>query len=584
MAINGRVRPARFAKDESGIAMIMAMAVVLILSLITVALANIAVAEYSTAATLDASSQALLAAEAGGEVAISVLRADNDWTNNATTTSWQALRLGQPESFPAVGPTVGQYDMQVRHQSGLDASTNILVRVSGEIRGATRTIQFLLHRVTGVDVVTYSIETVDITQISGGGSLQWHGSAYFEQDLSLRGGNQAGFYNDRRVFSSDPGFFNNLYICGWDGAACSNGDLDISTGNPTIGTPYYWVHVTGNIIGSSNRFTYSNLDNVAPPPFYPDVVGETRNALATPGNLLATVGSNRALVTCRWSGGGWTSVNTPDLVLRTASGVPSDTDTFFLPRATGNATCAGYPNSIATMRSSGDFMLMWNPTNPSGWNLVLANPSDTIYVPGRLLVGTNIRYGGRSATEGGKATIYVANQPTALIPGALQPQSTCAFDLNSTTGACNGTPSSGRWIRARTSPCLGSPGTDNPNSTFVRDDPNTPGDQADLLAIVVNGSAYSNLNATSCDQEMNLVAIVGDRNAPVAPQPCSGAHIAVQRKLQWYGVLMTREMCLGQVPDFWQMPDLSTFLPPPIRSVILSGNGAVQIRNWQELF
>ena len=309
MVTLGRGWMARLHANESGIALMMAMAIVLILSLITVALANITAAEYSTAATVDFSAQALLAAEAGGEMSLSLLRADSDWANDATTTGWQPLRSGEPEAFPAVGAPVGQYNMQVRHQTGLDPSTNILVRVNGTVRGATRSIQFLLHRVSGTDVVTYAIETVDITQISGGGSLQWHGSAYFEQDLSLRGGNQAGFYNDRRVFSTDAGFFNHLYVCGWTGTACTTGDLDISTGNPTIGLPYYWVHVTGSIIGSSNRFTYSNLDTLAPPPFYPDVIGEARDALSAPGNLLATSGSNRVLVTCRWTGSTWAPAN-----------------------------------------------------------------------------------------------------------------------------------------------------------------------------------------------------------------------------------------------------------------------------------
>ena len=594
-----RERLARLQTDESGIAMMMAMAVVLILSLITVALANITVSEYSTAAALDASNQALLAAEAGGEVAISVLRPDTDWTDNASSAVWQPLRPGQPEAFPATATPVGQYNMQVHHQPSLDPSTNVLVRVTGQVRTATRTIQFLLHRTTGTDMVTYAIQTVDITRISGGGSLQWHGSAYFEQNLSLRGGNQAGFFNDRRVFSSDAGFFNHLYICGWTGTACANGTLDVSQGNPTIGTPYYWVHVTGDpnqgfgVLGSSNRFTYSNFDRIAPPPFYPDVVGEARSALSAPGNLLATFGPDRVLVTCRWNGSGWTRVTTPDLVL-TASPTPSDNDTFFLPLAAGDPTCTSYPSSISAMRGGGNFMLMWYPRgpiiNPSDWNLILANPSQPIYVPGRLLVASDVRYGGTATTQGGKATIIAANQPNALTPGTLQPQSSCAFDLNSATGTCSGQPNSGHTIRARISPCLGSPGTDNPNSTFARDDPNIPGDQSDALAVVVNGSAYSNLNATSCGQEMNLVAVIGDRNAPVTGQPnqpCGNFNRAstyIQNKLQWYGVLMTREICLGQVPDFWQVPDLMTFLPPPIQDIIRSGSGAVEVRSWQELF
>lgn len=550
---------------ESGIAMILALAVMLILSLLTVALGSLAVSEYSTAATLDRSTQALLAAEAGGERAIEILRPDIDWSDNATTTSWQAISGTQPEAFPAVGTPVGQYNIQVRHQVELDPVTNIVVRVIGQVGGGTRTIQYLLHRVTGADFVTYSIETVDTTNITGGGSIQWHGSVYIEDDLIFKGGTQAGFYNDRKVLSSDLGFLNNIYVCGWDGADCTDGQLDISTGNPTIGQPYYYVHVTGNpgVIGSSVNYDVDNFDNKTPDRFYPDVLQAAKDALTTPGNRLEVVAGQMQMVVCfdLPAPAGWSRQTLPNLTL-----LPPPAPPFYLPKAGTDCPAAGDPTTITAIKSDPSlYMLAWDPVDSV--NLTFENPNVPIYIPGSVVIGADVRYEG-------KGTVIVANQPGATSPDALQPQNGCALDFN-TSGACVGVASTGHTIKASISPCQGSPGTDNPSTTFPA---------TDLAAFVVNGRAYVHVNANSCAQEMNLIAIVGVHNTPPAATCQARAGISMSKKLQWYGVLMTREICLGQVPDFWQMPDMINALPAPLKDIITVSNGPIQVRNWQELF
>ena len=85
---------------------------------------------------------------------------------------------------------------------------------------------------------------------------------------------------------------------------------------------------------------------------------------------------------------------------------------------------------------------------------------------------------------------------------------------------------------------------------------------------------YISLN--SCNQEVNLVAIVGDRN--------STGQFVIQNKLQWFGILMTRGMGLGQVPDFWQMPDMIRYLPAWARDIFDQSGNPVVIRGWRELF
>lgn len=543
-------------------AMMIALVVVMVLALISVALTNLALSEYSAAAALDRSTQAFLAAEAGAEWAIALLRNDADWSDNVTT--YQDVPFPDPASGAA--PT-GRFTVSLR-PTAQDPGANIMVRSTGTVRGATRAVEFVLHRLSGADFVTYSVLTVDITRISGGGSLQIHGSAYFEGDLILRGGAQAGIFNDRYVSLSDaPNFLNHLYV---------RGNLDLTQGNPTIGTPYYWVHVAGNIIGGGNNFTPSNLDGTVPPPFYPNVIEETRRALVDRGNLLDLDlgGGTARMVRCRRQGGAWVTEYVNDLDL-TGTTEPA---TFFLPLRTANPPCPPAAVTVSQVRSGGQYMLMWDAQDPLV-PLVLRNDAQPVYVPGQVRVGRDIRYEGRG-------TVVIASQPGATTPSQLTPQSLCALDLNG-NGLCNGSTSAGRTIRARVSPCQGTPGVDNPQSTYARVNPSYP-NSPDLLMFLVNGSAYTDVNANACAQEMNVVAVIGDRNAPpLSPAPasgCPGAHVLIRRKLQWYGILMTREMCLGQVPDFWQMPDLTTYLPGWARRIFLNPTGPVQVRNWQERF
>jgi hypothetical protein len=43
-------------------------------------------------------------------------------------------------------------------------------------------------------------------------------------------------------------------------------------------------------------------------------------------------------------------------------------------------------------------------------------------------------------------------------------------------------------------------------------------------------------------------------------------------------------MGLGQVPDFWQMPDMLTHLPAWTREIVLQPGNPVQVLNWRELY
>lgn len=585
--------PAGRGRGQGGTAMLMALVVVLILALLTIALANVAVTEYSTAATLDHSLKALIGAEGAGEALVAFLRTQADWTSLATPEGWTNDRLPPALREGTLPGSDVTYEVRVRHLPGpgYDPAVNILARVVGEARGQSRAIEFLLHKVGPADFIFYSVDNVNICSISGGGSVQFHGSAYFQADLCLKGGAESGFYNDRPVSTAHRDangnqlFLNHLYV---------QGNLD-GTGNPSIGTAaqhYFYLHVAGTLV-NSNKFFYDNFDRNVKDPFYPSVVEIVTQAASTPANAGRQQGTQMELAVCEHNptGNTWAKVYTPHLSL-------DANRVFYLPRRTPGETgywgtdtsaCPAPGTSPEAVRAEPSlYALYWDgrasPASGTS-NLVIPVSDRPIYVPGKVLHGQHVRFEG-------KGQIVAANQPGAgvrLADGTraeVAPQSTCAWNLddpmaaNATGNECGDSNNAGYWVRAKVSPCRQPPGpgpfaNDNPNSTFVRRyGANTAGD---VVVFVVNGSAGSRLNANACDQEMNLMAVVGDA--------ASNAGFSMRYKLQWYGVLMTRQMRLGQVPDFWQMPDTFGELPAWTRTILLGQNaGVVRVERWRELF
>jgi len=73
--------------SESGFAMLLALVVMLIISLLTVAVANVALSEYATAKTNEHAMQAFFVADGALDRALAVLGTDDDWSN--ASNSWQ---------------------------------------------------------------------------------------------------------------------------------------------------------------------------------------------------------------------------------------------------------------------------------------------------------------------------------------------------------------------------------------------------------------------------------------------------------------------------------------------------------------
>ncbi|HET9000279.1 MAG TPA: hypothetical protein VFP86_11575, partial [bacterium] len=265
--------------SESGMAMLLAIAFMVVMALIIVALSNLTISELATSHTLEKGDQAFAIADGAIERAIAVLRLDKDWSAQAGATAnldpagaafKPLVDQFQPgggnamnQAFPSAAP-VGTYSIEIRKVAA-DPTNNISIRALGSFGGVSRSIEIQLHRLTPADFTTYSAGTYSALK-GGGGNVTIHGSAYFYSDLLIKAV-QTGFYNDRAINVGDAApFENQLFV---------RGTLDMSKGNATIGTasqPMWAVHANHINNPSNNIHTYE-LDNVVPVITYPNVAG-----------------------------------------------------------------------------------------------------------------------------------------------------------------------------------------------------------------------------------------------------------------------------------------------------------------------
>ena len=80
---------------------------------------------------------------------------------------------------------------------------------------------------------------------------------------------------------------------------------------------------------------------------------------------------------------------------------------------------------------------------------------------------------------------------------------------------------------------------------------------------------------TSCAQEQNLVLVAGSSSSNA---------LASLLRSQIYGVVVTEALTLSQNYDFWQVPDVWTYLPSPITTLLGTGTTMpVVVQQWHEL-
>jgi hypothetical protein len=527
------MRALRAAHDsDSGIILLQVMAFSIILAMITFALVNLTISEYSTANAADQGMRAFFIADAGVERAITVLRADSNWNDslgadkNANNTTWQSLydafQAGGAgnaisQTYPSGGGSgSGTYSVYIKRPaagSPYNPTHTIWIRVIGKSGVATRSIEVLLHRLTPLDFSVYSAQSYTVS--NGGGNVTLHGSAYFYQDLGLKAV-QTGIYNDRQIVSTDlPPYTNQLYV---------KGTLDMSKGNSNVGTqsqPMYGVHAGGLSLknnGTQNLNTLE-LDNVVPSIPYPNVAGYISSLLAnkTYGNALTP--NQAQLVICTGSGP-YTAQNVTDVTFGSTY--------FFIPTQ-ANAGCTGAPSSSA------NYMLVWNPSQSVPLTLNSAQQSAAVFIPGVVVINQSVKYTGI-----GTLVVQSTSGSTGLDTSAGQ---ILASDPGSYSDGLN--------------PC----GYPNPSTM-----PHT-----DLLAFIVAGNVSMQGSGNTCSQEQDVVIIAG----------ASGTSTFTSSfKVNIYGVVITEQLDTTQNPDFYQMPDILQSVPAPV-STVATFNTTMPVVMWE---
>jgi hypothetical protein len=531
--------------SESGMAMLLAIAFMVVMALIIVALSNLTISELATSHTLEKGDQAFAIADGAIERAIAVLRLDKDWSAQAGATAnldpagaafkplvdqfqpggGNAINQGFPSSAP-----VGTYSIEIR-KAATDPTNNISIRALGSFGGVSRSIEIQLHRLTPADFTTYSAGTYSALK-GGGGNVTIHGSAYFYSDLLIKAV-QTGFYNDRAINVGDAApFENQLFV---------RGTLDMSKGNATIGTssqPMWAVHANHINNPSSNIHTYE-LDNVVPVITYPNVAGYIdcltgqsgcpAGLTATPpGNALSS--STGPMVICKGVG---QQSTTTDLTFGA---------TYFFVPTQANSACTTPPTGPTA------YMLIWDPTQSVPLQMNSSQAGAPILVPGVVNATQSITYSG-------KGTLVVVNANNCNASGTPP-----CYALNTNGGqVLSQNPASA------TGDILGC-GYTNPSSM--------PG--TDLLGVIVAGSALMQGNSTSCNQEQDIALVVGEL-------PGSNMFTST-KKVQIFGAVITSQLDTTQNPDFWQVPGLQQALSAPLLQVLATnGPQPVIVQRWHEL-
>ncbi|TMI90265.1 MAG: hypothetical protein E6H00_07535 [Bacillati bacterium ANGP1] len=539
---HGRGRPLRAAHaSQSGMVLIQVIAFSIILAMITFALVSLTISEYATVTAADKGMRALYIADAAVERAITVLRADKDWNDNASDTTgaeknmnfnqttwlpkqplydkFQAGGAGNVENvaYPAGGGlNSGTYSIYLKQATdpGDNRSDDIWIRALGTAAGATRAIEIKLHRLTPLDFSVYSAQSFQVSQ--GGGNVTMHGSAYFFQDLGLKAV-QTGLYNDRPIHAGDTApYLNQIYV---------KGTLDMSTGNSSVGTaaqPMYGVHA-GSINlknnGTQNLYT-QEMDHVVPSIPYPNVAGYISSTLTnqTYANLLMPGQLTMAL--CVNNGAVWSTQTPSNITFGPSS-------KFTIPAST-YTTCGDGQET-----NSANYAALWDSSQAVPLTLNSTFKNKPIVVPGTITMSQTVKYSGVAtfiANAGGATGLSVSGQILASTPAS---GSTCGY----------ATPSS------------------MPSS--------------DVLAFIVAGNVSMAGSGNTCNQE-NDVVIIASYNGT--------STFSSTFKVQIYGVIITEQLTTSQNPDFYQMPDMLTYLPSPVTQLATNGvTMPVVVKQWHEL-
>ena len=539
---HGRVRPFRAAHaSQSGMVLIQVIAFSIILAMITFALVSLTISEYATVTAADKGMRALYIADAAVERAITVLRADSNWFDtqgaeknmNFNQATWlpkqplydkfQAGGAGNAENvaYPAGGgANSGTYSIYLRQATDPGDSPSNDIWIRALGTAGVAT-RAIEVKLHRLTPLDFSVYSAQSFQVSsGGGNVTMHGSAYFFQDLGLKAV-QTGLYNDRPIHASDTApYLNQIYV---------KGTLDMSTGNSSVGTaaqPMYGVHAASINLknnGTQNLYT-QEMDHVVPSIPYPNVAGYISSTLTnkTYANLLAP--DQSTMVICTHSGGVWTPLNKGDLAFGSSE--------FTIPASTYTACGTGGETNSA------NYVAHWNPGQTVPLTLNSNLKGNPVVVPGSIAMSQNVTYSG--------VATFIANANTGLCPGGAT--------LCTSGQILASTPASGATCGYATPSSMPS---------------------SDLIAFIVAGNVSIAGSGSTCNQENDVVIVAGSGGSST---------FSSSFKVQIYGVIITEQLSTSQNPDFYQMPDMLTYLPTPVTQLATNGvTMPVVVKQWHEL-
>ena len=633
-------------RSQAGVALVMALLTVVVLLLVGAGLVTAAMTEVFTAQVAEDSGRALNVAEAGLAHAIQVLRRDPDWSDSDGATAgcggspfgeeWKVLKDNsdclQDVSYPR-GPAIsvspagsGQQGectsvpVQVGAGGGgnsppgpaaigtytvyfKDGSMDTLhVRVVGKVGRGQRGVEAHLKRVTPADFVAYSALRVDATRL-GNGTFRISGSVYVRGDWLFKGTSEQR--NERPVSAEDledPVYDNQTFVCG---------NLHL-WGNVQIGTPQKpmrGVSISGRRIDRGGAMEIYSL----------------RQGKVVPDVQLGAV----------------------DLAIQCIRGIENEACREVVQRGhrIRIGEFSGLLDSYTNELDSEGLVVFRPPSGrETSWqrdltqlqNLTLGTLSWRI--PKRGQAGQQCQSASPALedilracaayyeydAEEGKGKLYVAGRQVIYIPGALRVKGEVNRDVDveyrvddDPSQPCN--PAAGdeqdpckegdgsMFVVACESGSACNPGGLNdrclrqnpPDDCFgfqVRQTlrvartwapsqdrffyPQTTFPTRDLLAVLVNGKVQFRLSGHQSQQEINLVVLSGCASG-LAAERCD---LSVEKDLQLYGSVISRQLVFKQNVDLYQVPDLRRYLPLVLdRFLNAPGGAAVVVTSWREI-
>lgn len=542
----------KWLKDESGMAMAITLATIILNLIISGTLVALALNEYHTAALGEKSRQAFQLADAAVEKAVFELQRDPEWDDGAgatadhtpgDTTTWYRLYddAGYVDNvnFPLASP-LGQISVRLRAAAsgevpGCNSETCIWIRGTGRVKSASRRIEVLLGKITGADFTAYSARDINVGAGGGGnGVFTLHGALYVANctdvviggqtycvGLNLQG--NGAILNDRPFIGDIPGvepYHNRVYVRGYVTGEGNSWQIGLAS------QKMWGMHTAGWPGGFANQIHAFRRDDAVPDIPFADPSQLIADQKAGRANAMTAYVCTRPAGVCtaaQWQAVDLTDPNRTLTLENNKVVIPDQGSGIDCTAALGALRC----NAATGLEVAGasDFSLVWNGFLAPGVTNLSTQPDAILHMQTRLEIRLDAIYEGRT-------TFLVEN-------GSAQ-----AVEI----------------IRASVTPaCKVSQGSGCPQ-TFGQPNGHT-------YAFAVDGGVY----VRGAGLEIDLVLLAHDRLKNDNPQ-------------SWYGLFIAGTLDFDNNPQVYTVPGLKANLPPGVAAFMRAGAFGVQVFRWRELF